>query len=623
MKRLTFLLAFLLGSLSALPALAQDAKLKALQSAVQANPNVSDNHFNLGLEYFNRGQYEVALPEFERASKLNSKDLQAKEMYEFTKAFLAYNQGNFSEAAKGFSDTLRDNPKNVNAAQLLGVTYIKMKDFGKAEKALGDYISQFPQKDAQVNGNLNLAKIFVEQKRFPEALTALQKVLALDPKNFEALNNLGVANFQTGDFGKAAEAWKKSTASMKKDADPQEKARVYKYLGFSFYRSGALQAAIESYGQSLQYNPNDADVLYNLGVADLDNNSFDDAASSFAKAFAKNPSDSNAALGQAQAIDAAINSHLEKGSSFLVNSEYSRAISEWKRVLDYQPDHAEAKAFIADAEKKLSVEVGRLYESGRSAARAGNTQQALGQWNSALAMDPNSKDVNEAIKRLKLTSKVKVSSLVGQGDDYLASGDYSRAIEKYQQALRTTPQSASVKLKLHKTQTTQKSEFEKALSSGDRSEKAGKLRDAVQAFSRAVFVDPGNGEAKQRLDGARVHRSVKIEELLKDGQALFEGGNQKGSQEKFNDVLALDPNNEKANDYIKKMTGQQSQAKADAEQVKKIYYEGVNLYINGKIEEAITKWQECLKMDPSNINATSNINKAKAKLQSIQKLQRG
>jgi cytochrome c-type biogenesis protein CcmH/NrfG len=68
------------------------------------------------------------------------------------------------------------------------------------------------------------------------------------------------------------------------------------------------------------------------------------------------------------------------------------------------------------------------------------------------------------------------------------------------------------------------------------------------------------------------------------------------------------------------LTGQQSVQKADAEKVKALYYEGVNLYINGKIHEAIAKWQECLKHDPGNVNAQNNIKKAQVKLQSIEKL---
>jgi tetratricopeptide (TPR) repeat protein len=410
---------------------------------------------------------------------------------------------------------------------------------------------------------------------------------------------------------------------MSNSQSPQEKAVVFKYLGFSYYRSGNLQDAIRCYEKSLKADGDDYDTLYNLGVAHLDNGAYDDAAEKFREAFAKNPNDSNAALGQAQAIDAAINAHMEKGSNLMVNSEYSQAIDEWQKVLQYQPGHPEAQSFIADAKKKLAQEVGKLYEAGKTAAKSGQTLEAMRQWNAALAMDTENAKVKDAIKQLNLQTSMKVSSYAAQGDEALATGDYAKAIQCYKLAQTASPSSAPIKQKLQKALTDQKTEFGKSFDAGTKAETAGRLREAIQDFTKAMAVDPSSAEAKQRLDTARVKRSMRIEELLKEGQELFDSGNHKSAQEKFNAVLALEPTQEKANDFIKKITGQQSKAKVDAEAVKKIYYEGVNLYINGNIQEAIAKWQECLKMDPGNVNAQGNINKATAKRQSIQKLRQG
>ncbi len=602
---------------------AQDTKLKALQAAVLAQPGEANTHFNLGVEYFNRGMYEQALPELEKAAKMNSGDREAKELVEFTRGYMAYTKGNHNEALKGFQAALKTNPKNPNAAKLLGMVYSQMKEYGQAEKAFQTYVETFPAKDAQTVGYLNLGKIYLDQKRYPEAEVALQKVLTLSPKDFDALKNMGVVHFQTGDYTKAAAAWKRASQAMTKAQDPMEQATVHKYLGFSYYRSGALQEAIASYQKSLKGNPDDYDTLYNLGVAFLDNGAYDDASEVFRQAFSKNPNDSNAALGQAQAIDLAINTHMDKGNSFLMSGEYTSAINEWQKVLQYQPDHPEAQSFIAEAKKKMSDEVDKLYESGRASARAGQTLAALQQWNSALAMNPDSVKVKEAVRQLNLKTSMKVSSLTGMGDDALASGDYLKAVGLYRQALVSNPKSASIKAKLQKAQASQSAEYKRAFNAGEKDMREGKLRSAIQNYGRAVAVDPASAVAKQRLDSARVKRSVRIEELTREGKALFESGNKKEAQAKFNSVLALDVNHEQANDFIKKITGEQSKAKVDAEAVKRIYYEGVNLYINGKINEAIVKWQECLRLDPGNVNAQNNINKAKMKLQSIQKVRQG
>ena len=60
--------------------------------------------------------------------------------------------------------------------------------------------------------------------------------------------------------------------------------------------------------------------------------------------------------------------------------------------------------------------------------------------------------------------------------------------------------------------------------------------------------------------------------------------------------------------------------KVDSDKEKKLYYDGVQLYINGQVQEAIQKWQECLDEDPQNTVVQKDIRKAKAKLRALLKI---
>jgi hypothetical protein len=61
-------------------------------------------------------------------------------------------------------------------------------------------------------------------------------------------------------------------------------------------------------------------------------------------------------------------------------------------------------------------------------------------------------------------------------------------------------------------------------------------------------------------------------------------------------------------------------SRVNASKAKSLYYEGVQLYMNGEIKEAVKKWRECLQEDPGHIEAQANITKALAKLKAISKI---
>jgi superkiller protein 3 len=615
----TFLYLLVLGLLSSL-VWAQDATTDALLAAVKSNPNSFDAHFNLGVSYFNGRQYDLAAPEFKRALDLRSSDSQSKEMYESSLGIGAYLKGDYPTAIAHLKNVLAVNPKNPNANMLLGNAYVQTNDYKSAEAFFLGYLAAFPDKPEVIKAaDEGLAKIYMDQKNYPEAvkhLTELVKVLspAQEPdRYFGACQNLGVAYFQSKDYANAVAAWGKAVKV-------HDDAQIEKFLGFSYYNLGQFPDAINAYQKSIQLNPNDSETYFNLAVAYNDNSLYDDAAANFAQAFKIDPKDSNAAVGQAQAIDAAINAHLEKGSNYSLNGQTSDAIAEWQKVLGYQPDNKQAQGLIADAQSKLAVDVEKHYEAGQSDYKNGKTMAALTEWNNALKMDPTNAKVQAALDKIKVKNSQKVSSLLADGDELFAEKDYAGALDKYHQAAGVNPDSSAVKKALKKLRSTQGNAVQSFLDAGKADERKGNLKRAVTDYEAAVGMDPNNTDAKGKLFGARKNLSNKINQLLDDGSALMDAGNKDQANQKFQQVLALDAENVRANDYITKLTGQTSTQKANSENVKALYYAGVNLYLDNNITDAIAKWKQCLVLDPGNVNAQQNISKAEAKLESIKKL---
>jgi len=599
----------------------QNASQQALLNAIQANPQDATAHFNLGISYFNDQKYDLATPEFQKCIQINGSDNKAREMLESCQGISAYFQHNYSGAIDHLQNALKLNPENPNANLLISDAYVQSKQYDKAEISLKNYSKTSPE--GKEKASEVLSKIYMDQKRYSEAVTELKNIVEVNPKNYEASENLGVAYFQLKDYKNAAHYWEKA-AGLQKDA------QTYKFLGFSYYNLADFTDAIANYKKSIELESAKStadqnaqslgDTYFNLGIAYNDNALFDEAADAFQNAFKINPKDSNAAVGQAQAIDAAINGHMEKASNYLINNQYSAAIAEWQNVLKYQPDNLQAKGFIADAQAKMQPEVDKHYAAGKAFAKNGDTVEALNEWNLALQMDPNNEQIQKAVKSLKAIKHDRVKALVAEAEAYYQANDLTNALLSYQNAKELDPKNTKIKKRLKQLLSKQSDQSGTIYAKAEKSYAKGDLISALKYFRQAKEINPSSDKFSQALFKVQKDITVKVKDLDTEAVSLFEGGKKDLAMKKFQEVLKFKSNDGTANDYVKQMTGQQSQAKVDSEKAKTLYYEGVDLYLNGKIHEAIDKWQASLEADPGNVNATNNIEKAKAKLQSIEKL---
>jgi tetratricopeptide (TPR) repeat protein len=590
------------------PAPAQDASTQALLDAVKADPNNAAAHYNLGGVYLNEGKYDLAAAEFRKCLQTDSGDKRAREYLEMSEGFSAYTLRNdYAQAAAHFKATLELNPQNPNANYFLGKSYLQLKKTGEAEAVFKNYAAALEDSESQINANQGLAKIYIESERYPEAVEALRKVEAAKPKdkdiNLTVYKSLGFSFFQMKDYEGAVSAWEKALAF-------KEDPKVFYFLGLSYYKKGQFQKSIRNYKKSAELNPDDWETFYNLAVSYYDNGLYDEAADSFGRAF-KLKKDSDAALGQAQSIDKAFESHMEKGNNFILNNEYSAAVTEWQKALEYKPGQKQAQEFIAEAQGKQAEEVEKTLGEGRSYLGKGDSLRALAAFNRVLEMDSDNAKARAAVKKINLNSKEAVKARLAHGDEFLNGQNYTGALKKYEEAARVDPKNKNVKAKIVQVKKRQAEEFERALALGNSRAKEERYNEAVKYYESAKMISPSGAEAANVGDllfKANKAKREKIKSLM--------------DEKKYQAVLVLDPDNTTANEAVRKQTGQLPAQKAEAENIKKLYYDGVNYYINGKIKEAIKVWDDVLAVDPENVNARKNIVKAKAKLDSLEKLSR-
>jgi Flp pilus assembly protein TadD len=103
---------------------------------------------------------------------------------------------------------------------------------------------------------------FIESREDPTAgISDYEKGVAIQEDFAPLRRDLGMLQFQQGDFSQAATNLSKAAALGSDDAT------LYNALGISYSRTGRLRDAIESYKRALRLNPDLAQAHLNLGYS--------------------------------------------------------------------------------------------------------------------------------------------------------------------------------------------------------------------------------------------------------------------------------------------------------------------------------------------------------------------
>jgi tetratricopeptide (TPR) repeat protein len=133
----------------------------------------------------------------------------------------------------------------------------KVDDPKAAEKAFQDTLRKQPK---NVEALLGLGALKLQQKKYDDARVLLQKSLVIEPDNDVANYRLGVCYFHQEKMNEALASFEKS---VKKNA---ENARAHHYLGIITSGLGNRHRAESEFKQALAVDPNYADAHFNLAV---------------------------------------------------------------------------------------------------------------------------------------------------------------------------------------------------------------------------------------------------------------------------------------------------------------------------------------------------------------------
>ncbi|MBN2406174.1 MAG: PorV/PorQ family protein [Elusimicrobia bacterium] len=149
----------------------------------------------------------------------------------------------------------------------------------------------------------------------------------------------------------------------------------------------------------------------------------------------------------------------------------------------------------------------------------------------------------------------------------------------------------------------------------------GKYIKAYMILEGIMSVAPRYKKAQEylaktqaKIEEADVARQV--ETHMSRGKKDFSRGNIIKAQREFETVLSIDPENQMANEYIKKIKTRFEEV------VTSIYNQGMEHFTNGEYEDALEQMNKVLSLDPGNTQAQDTLLLIKSKMQKIEDIRK-
>ena len=267
-----------------------------LNALLKADPNDKEAQALLDqIKELQKKEEQEAIDEAARAR--DQKLQQAKEYME---------QGKYSLAISTLNGILKNNPDDKEAKDLLAQIQ-KLQDKA-AEEAAAKARQQ----------RLDQARTFIDSKKYTNAINVLNGLLKTNPNDAEAKALLEEAQ------NKKKIEDEETAAKARQDKLNQAKANI---------DAGKYSAAITTLNGLLKTNPNDAE----------------------AKALLKEAQDKQSAA-NAEAAEKARKQKLDQAKSNIDSGKYASAISILNGLIKSNPNDAEAKALLKEAEDKKAQE---------------------------------------------------------------------------------------------------------------------------------------------------------------------------------------------------------------------------------------------------------------------------
>lgn len=206
-----------------------------------------------------------------------------------------------------------------------------------------------------------------------------------------------------------------------------------------------------------------------------------------------------------------LNNYFKQGMAYFESEEYGKAIEEWQRMLEIDPDNELAKQYIGTAKTENEQKILTLITTAESYGRSRKFIEAIGELNRARRMNPNEGQIKLIEQRIiEYEKQMNFIELFQQGYTYYIQKDYQNAMVSFQNALSLQPADATVSKYYNDAETranarkeAMTSDVKKKFYEGVKLFTAGKYEEALKIWEEIQKIQRYNKEILDGIDLAR------------------------------------------------------------------------------------------------------------------------
>ncbi|MBI5574488.1 MAG: hypothetical protein HY919_08080, partial [Elusimicrobia bacterium] len=343
------------------------------------------------------------------------------------------------------------------------------------------------------------------------------------------------------------------------------------------------------------------DELLNSGLSDYNRKNYQSAIDAFTKVLEMNPQN-----------DAA-KKFLSKSYDLLIEIEQSKQTKEEKekivqaiRIEKEKRMKLTAKKEIQFTKEEASKIAKRFYEKGISYYEKGEYEKALPELENALIWEPGNTEIENKINEatLKLDILVRgqfVQERMEKAYSMYRKNDMLSSLSEWLVILDFEPRNPKAKEYVRKITDTldekQKEQSQKKLSErrqelvtqllkqGNNYLYQKKYKEAIGEWEKILKIDSGNQTAKQNIETTKNNIKFIAQKLFEEGLNFFNTYEYALAIEKFNSALSIDPQHEKAIEFLvraKMKADIIANKKINTKEVENLYYQAADYYMNGQ-----------------------------------------